>query len=300
MPATGVGQARCLCRRAGAGNLEIADEVCSLVASSSEAGDFLEGRIGDSLLMAGDAAGALVHYRKMLELWRPQLDQDPKNAFFRVVVAGAYGDVGFALVRSGRIVEGMKNLYASESMLRRELATDRENQMNRVLLASLQSWFAEAFRLSGDTGQAIVRAREAVDIYESLFKAEPRDAASRLNLAASWNFLGIIWLEQGALDQARKAFQDALQLAEPSGRDGKSEAAKYVLADAYAGLGSVEMQSGSLTEAQGWYRRSASVWQTVAHPGTLSPNGFTTLGPTRVRTELDRIDSAIARKQSRP
>jgi tetratricopeptide (TPR) repeat protein len=226
------------------------------------------------------------------------LTKTPKMPFFEQVWR-AYGSVGFALIRTGRLVEGMANLQASERILRQELATDKESEMNRALLASLLIWFAEAYRLSGDTGQALVRGSEAVDIYQSLFKAEPRDAASRLNLAASGNSLGSIWLEQGALDQARKAFQDALQLAEPSGRDGKSEAAKYVLADAYAGLGGIESRSGSLTLAQSCYRRSASVWQTVAHPAMLSPNGFPTLGPTRVRAELDRIDSALARQRPR-
>jgi tetratricopeptide (TPR) repeat protein/tRNA A-37 threonylcarbamoyl transferase component Bud32 len=261
----------------------------------------MQGRIGDTLVMAGDPVAALAHYRTGLELWRRLLDQDPQNASLRMGMAGAYGSCGFALIRSGRLVEGMGNLQACERIVRRELATDKESVFNRAMLAMLEAWFAEAYRLSGDNGHALARGLEAVDTYQSLFKAEPRDAASRLNLAASHNLLGIIRLEQGTLDQARKAFQEALKLAEPSGGpNGKSEAAKYVLADACAGLGGVEARSDSLTEAQSWYRRSASVWSTVTHPGLLSPNSFPTLGPAHVRTELDRIDSALARRRRNP
>jgi tetratricopeptide (TPR) repeat protein len=260
----------------------------------------VQGRIGDTLMMAAQPAAALKHYRIAMQLWRPQLDKDPQNASLRIGMAGAYGSAGFALLRSGRIGEGIKNLEACERIVRGELAAHKENVMNRSTLAIALVWFAEAYRLSADGNRARARALEAADVNQALFKEEPRDAASRLNLAASHNLLGTLWLEQGNLDGARKAFQDALKLAEPAGGpNGKSEAAKYVLADAYSGLGGVETRSDSLTEAQAWYRRSASVWQTVARPALLSPNGFPTLGRAWVSAELARIDAVLARRAHR-
>jgi len=256
----------------------------------------LQGRIGDNLMMSGDPGAALVHYRNELEAWRSQLARDPQNAILRAGVAAALGSVGFALARSGHLAEGIRNYQAAEEILRNELAVDKESALNRSTLAMLLIWSSEACATTGNKAQAADRANEAAGIYQSLVKAVPRDAAARLNLAASRNVLGGIWIEQGSVDQARNAFQDAVKLAEPSGGpNGTSEQAKYVLADAYAGMGSLSARSGSMNEAQTWFRRSASVWTTVAHPGALSPNGFPTPGPAHVRAELARIDSALAR-----
>jgi hypothetical protein len=115
-----------------------------------------------------------------------------------------------------------------------------------------------------------------------LLDAEPRDPAARLHLAASRNFLAGLWLDQGQTDLARNAFQDAVKAAEPSGGpDGKSEEAKYVLADGYAGLGSVARRTGPLPEAQSWDQRSLAVRARIAHPCPLSPNGFPTATPKK-------------------
>jgi tetratricopeptide (TPR) repeat protein len=259
----------------------------------------LQERIGDTLLLTGDPAAALPHYRTALELRRSQLAQDPQNANFRVGTAGAYAGLGFALARSGKYSEGLGDLQAGERILRGELDQHKENGSNRAELAIILIWSAETYRMSNNRDQALAKGAEALDIYQSLLKAEPADSAARLNLAASQNFLARIWLEQGKTDLARKAFQEAVKLAGPTGvADGKSEAAKYVLADGYAGLGAVASSSDSLNEAQSWYQRSASVWERVAHPCPLNPNGFPTPGPTRLRADLARIDSAIARTRS--
>jgi len=262
----------------------------------------LQYRIGDTLLITGDAAAALPHYRTALELSLLQLAQDPQNAHLQLTAVQGYTVAGFALTRLGRLAEGLASMQTGERIIRSEIAKAKETGANQGALALILILSAEAYRTSGDKNQALVRGNQAADIFQSMVKAEPRDAASRLNLAACWNFLGRIWLEQGTADRARKAFQDALNLAEPSGAPGgwRSEAAKYVLADGYAGLGGVASRSGSLSEAQSWYQQSISVWERVAHPCPLRPDTFPTLGPTPVRAELDRINSTLARQGLHP
>jgi non-specific serine/threonine protein kinase/serine/threonine-protein kinase len=266
--------------------------------SSMARGDVavIEERIGNTYLISGDSAAALDHYRRALELWRSYAARDPQNARLQLGVVDANAHAGFALTRSGKVSEGVGTLQACESVVRKALERDRENAEVRAGFALLQIWLADAYRTMGDKGNALLRVRQAVDTYRSLFNANSSDAASRINLAGSWDLVGSIQLEQGATDQAREAFQDALKLAEPSGGpNGPSEPAKYVMAEAYAGLGSVAGRSGSMTEAQTWYRKSASMWDKIAHPFPFNPNSFPTSGPTRVRTELARIDAALAR-----
>lgn len=247
----------------------------------------IEGRAGDNLLMAGDAAAALVEYGKALEFWKTELAKDPKNASLRLGAAGAYGAYGFALLRSGdggsgRWAAGMENLRTSERMLRQELASDPHNVMVQATMAMLVVWFAEGHRLGGDPVHALARAMEAVELYGALAKAQPRDVSAQLNLAASKNLLGEIWLGQGDLERARQAFGEALAVAEPSpgsAERGKSVSAKYVAADALAGMSG----ASSKAEAHQWLERSAAVWKSIAHPRLLSPNGFPTAGPAGLR-----------------
>ncbi len=228
-------------------------------------------------------------------MWRSYLERDPQNVRLQLGVADTYGHVGFALTRAGRVSDGLGTLQGCETAVRAALARDKENAEVRAGLALLQIWLADAYRAIGDKDNALIRGRQAVDLYRSLFDANSQDSAARIKLAGSWNVVANIQLEQGAADHAREAFQDALKLAEPAiGPNGPSESAKYVMADAYAGLGSIASRSGSRMEAQTWYRRSVSMWDRIAHPFPLNPNSFPTLGPTRVRAELARIDAALA------
>jgi tetratricopeptide (TPR) repeat protein len=254
-----------------------------------------EERIGNTYLISGNAAAALDHYQRSLELWRSYTARDPQNAKLQLGEADAYGHVGFALTKVGSVSDGIGTMQHCETAVRAALARDKENAEIRAGLALLQIWLADAYRATGDKDNALIRGKQAVDLYRSLFEANSQDAASRINLAGSWNAVANIQLEKGATDHAREAFQDALKLAEPAGGpNGPSESAKYVMADAYAGLGSVASRSGSRIEAQTWYRRSANMWDKIAHPFPLNPNSFPTLGPTRVRAELARIDAALA------
>jgi hypothetical protein len=81
-----------------------------------------------------------------------------------------------------------------------------------------------------------------------------------------------------------------LILAEALGSTDKaSEAARYTLADTYAGLGDAAALRGSRSEARAWFDRSLAIWSTTPNPGAMSPNGFFTGGPNQVRLQLTRI-----------
>ena len=125
----------------------------------------LQYRIGDTFLITGDAAAALAHYQTALELSRLQVAQDPRNASLQLNMAQGYTVVGFALARSGKLGEGIATMQTGERIIRREVAKGKETDANRGMLAVILILSAEACRMSGDKDQALVRAREATDIF---------------------------------------------------------------------------------------------------------------------------------------
>jgi hypothetical protein len=78
-----------------------------------------------------------------------------------------------------------------------------------------------------------------------------------------------------------------------------SEAARHIVADAYAGLGRVATAQANWREARSWFQRSLDMWGRVHNPGQMNPHGFDTEGPGAVRAELARCDAALAKSPVR-
>ena len=261
-------------------------------------------RIGDTLLMSGDAAGALRHYQAEAKTIQPLALADPKDANLLLAMAAAEANLGNASVRAGNSREGLAHLERAARLGQTRLASDPDNGNLRSGFALLMVWTGMGRQMRGELGPALENYRAALKIFQSLANAQPQDVDSRLNVAASSNAIAGILLKQGKTDEARETYRAALGLAESfAASESGSEAARYTVADAYAGLGSVaaaEASSGrtrpteqTWREARSWFQRSVAMWGRVNNPGAMSPNGFDTPGPGKVRAELARCDAAL-------
>jgi hypothetical protein len=103
-------------------------------------------------------------------------------------------------------------------------------------------------------------------------------------------------LKLGHSDRARQTYKRAIEESEhlTVGDDPKQQA-QYSLADSYAGLGDVSFSLAAKTKEQknalsadacSWYEKSLHVWHVIPNSGWMSPNGFDTEGPTKVKQQL--------------
>lgn len=259
-----------------------------------------EEKVGNTYLYSGEFGTALDYYRRSHERLASYAAQDPKNVQLRLMESGSAAHVGYATAKLGSMADGLTKMQYCETIVRTGLAQDSANSELRGGIGLLLTWFADVHRAVGNKSVALNRARQATQVFRSIIDSTPEDDGARKKLASAWNIVGNLQVEQNALDDARKSFQEALTLAEKSKRpDRLSESAKYAFADAYGGLCALASRSGSVTEALEWCRKSSSIWQQIAHPLQFTPDGLPSSGKSRVQKELARLE-AIQKKSLRP
>jgi eukaryotic-like serine/threonine-protein kinase len=242
-------------------------------------------RMGDALLMLGRPVEALALYRQELQLLKPLAVADPKDNVVSLDLVTAEGDIGHALVETGKVAEGkamLLNVLAKAAAQ----AKNTGDSYARTLLASVETLTGEAFESEGAASSAQQHYLQALDLYSVIVSADPADTEDAVNVAIVHNHLGATHLKSGdtgkAAEDYRKALDDvqALALANPDNVE-----VLYALADAYAGLGEVAVDRIRSTddhneksirwrEGQGWYAKSLNAWQKIPHPSPISPNGF--------------------------
>src|SRR5581483_2877553 len=102
-----------------------------------------ETRIGDALLMNGQGNEALGHYRKEEEVLRRLAALDPHEMVAQLTLVTSEGDIGHALVESGRVREGTAALQIAIADTVRVTKAANDSYA-RTLLASTNALLGEA------------------------------------------------------------------------------------------------------------------------------------------------------------
>ena len=241
-------------------------------------------RIGDALLMIGQAKEALAHYRKEEEVLRPLAAVDPHDTVAQSTLVTSEGDIGHALVESGRIQDGTAVLQRAmaDTVRATKMAND---SYARTLLASTHGLLGEALERGNNLTAAASHYQSALELYAMAVLADPGDLEDAVNAVIMGNHLGHAHLRAGEMQVAADQYESARASAEKLFNSSPQNIeVLYALADTYAGLGDVRMaaakskggsaKTAAYHDAFALFEKSLSLWQKVPHRGPVSPNGF--------------------------
>ena len=261
------------------------------------------GKRGDILLMDGRPASAMESYRQSLAIIEPMAKADAQNALLQLDVAGAWSDIGRALVIEGKYAAGLTMLDRAIRVYERSAREDRSHLETPFWLGADLIWRGEALMGSG-------RARAALESFQNaIFRFMPianGPNGAAVALAVSHSKSAGVFLALGQLRDAAAEYRKALAILEPLKPDQSANlTAVYAAADAYFGLGSLSQvlaqrpaatpneQRQHWSEAQGWHRKSADLLGRLSNPGAVSPQGFMYHRPAEVAGAIRVCDTAL-------
>jgi eukaryotic-like serine/threonine-protein kinase len=269
--------------------------------------DALYQRLANLALQGGDLSEAEALSRKALQNSEQLAHADPQNIWARVMLAEDNARLADVLSRFGKQKAGVPFLKKALNTIN-DVA--RLNSHSADVLGTQANIDLSAARIFSEIppyDQAPRYCRDAIDIYSRVQTEQRGNVGIRLFLAAAYNCLGKIQVQQRDFQVASETYHKALEFTDPeTSASHRSVEAFYMMASSYAGLGELEtMQAKGTAEsspqqtqhwrqAQEWYGRSAKVWAQVREPGITSPNGFDCV-PTQVVTARLAHTNAVLR-----
>jgi tetratricopeptide (TPR) repeat protein len=265
-------------------------------------------RLGEIFFMNGDVSGALQQYRKYLAGIESLAKVDPANAVIQYDLANAHATVGNALFVSGNRAGGMIELNLAAKMFQSQIYRDPAYKEPRWGLGVTRIWIGEAFENAGDTAASLKNYEQGLAIWEGI-AAHKEGTVLQATVAEIHEKIGSVYARMGNYDQALQEFKGALEMVEPMmAAHPNIVNAKYVVADAYSGLGDLSQKSASdvrrprqkqiqdWSEARVYYLSSLDTWKRIHNPGERTPLlGLACGDPKKVEEQIVKCDGAITR-----
>jgi serine/threonine protein kinase len=218
----------------------------------------------------GDTRGALVSYRKSLELRQRLAKADPKNSAIRDELASSYEGLGDVLYSADDLNGGLKN-YQRALALREPLAAANPGKTEyRHALAELYSRIGDIKGLDGysnlgDTEGALQSYRQSVALDEQLCTANPDDRELQYGLAKTLTSIGTLLRVTGnfqeAVDVERRGVKmmEALIALDPANVEYQKE-----LLGSYSFLRYVLSDNGEVGEAIHYDRKTLTLLEPMS------------------------------------
>jgi tetratricopeptide (TPR) repeat protein len=256
---------------------------------------------------AGDHKRSLESHLNGLEIYKELIRVDPKNALVQQGLAIAYINTASESAKTGNKVQSLDFAQKSLDLMRGVVASAPENRRQRgTFTAILVAGASIFFRLDRPL-DALKEFDEARSLYESLLRADSA-AGPSLEAAACREKMGEVAARIGNAKLATEYFHQALAAVEPLlSAQAPDLAALYTAADAYSGLGDLQLREAShfpkdhtqqreiWSQAHSWYVKSLDAWQRIKNPVRDGPNGFDAGDPARVETKLQLCEAALAK-----
>jgi eukaryotic-like serine/threonine-protein kinase len=258
-------------------------------------------------IWAGNANEAVAINRKATELSTKLSRDDPSNSYVKLFLAGDYGNLADSLSRAGIKQESSSFAEQARNLMAELVAHNPTNMEYLGMQAAEFVTSGDVSRRWADYRQAEHYYRQALAVSGKIQAADPNNADVRLRIAAIDTELALTLLRAGDPKRAVEIYKQALEIVEPQATSpNPGEEALYSTANAYAGMGDIEVASAAdkklssgqqrahLEKARSWYERSLKLWSQVKEPGAVSPEGFEPVAPAVVRTRLARCETAAA------
>ena len=273
-------------------------------------------QMGNVQMMNGDSPAALKTYRTSIDIAEKLATDDPTNALAKLDLGLGYSLLGNATAHAGRQQDGLALLQRSVDLLNNVVEHDPKLSFARRIQALAYQLRGQILFTSGKLDAALTDYKKAASILEAIVASDAADVQTQIILAATNSKIAGVLAEQGEDGKAREIYGKVLAVVEPLAHSlHPSVEAQYATADTYSGLGNLLMKQGSrngvptsqqmefLTQAHSWLEQSSAEWQRVPNPGTFSPSGFDTAGPSRVAQEISscngRMKALRERSQAR-
>jgi eukaryotic-like serine/threonine-protein kinase len=261
-------------------------------------------KLGDILLMNGDARAALASYQQARSALQPMAKADPQNTMLQLDIAAMDYHEGRALATLHRYNDAITNLQRAASAFEALHAPTRSADDSPHGLGAIYIWLGEAHAGKGDLQAALQNYRKAtVALGET--PTQKTDDDTRCEIAVSYIKTANILARMESLSEASAAYRKALEITVPAAAPEHHDVpALYAIADAYAELGDVTAAMARREkdthdrarleeEARAVYRNSLNAWEQIPSPSRINPGGFMVSSPVRV-ADQEKMAAALA------
>jgi eukaryotic-like serine/threonine-protein kinase len=255
----------------------------------------------------GDTAHSLEHNLQGLEIYKDLIKVDPRNTLVQQGLAIAYLNTAIQLCKSGNAAQSFEFTKRSLDIMRGIVASAPENKQQLGTLAAITVAGATIFLRLDKPNDALKEFEAARAIYESLHGADPAGGPS-LAAAACKEKMGEAATRIGNAKLAADYYHQALANVEPLLSTQKPDlAALYTAADAYSGLGDLDLRKATRSgqdrikqrelwfQARSWYVKSVETWHKIKNPSRDGPNGFDAGDPAQAAKNLHLCEIALAK-----
>jgi serine/threonine protein kinase/tetratricopeptide (TPR) repeat protein len=222
-------------------------------------------KIGDDQIKLGDRAGAMVSYRKALDIYERLTKQHPSPRYVRIVGL-LYTRVGDAHLMDSNYSDAAKNYQISVGMAEKLVADDPKDFLVKSDLAVGYGLLGKAIGEAGRVGEGLDLLAKAINIMEKLAAQDPNNSDYKRILGVFYMWRGQIVGKGGNIDGAladhrlTASLLNAIHSAEP-----KDVEARVTLAETRVKIGSYLAQKGNNKEAMDTYKSALSELEPFAH-----------------------------------
>ena len=264
-------------------------------------------KLGDILLMDGDAHAALANYAQARAALQPMAKADPQNTMLRLDVAAMDYHQARALVSLGKYDDAISRLRHAAKVFDSLHAPTRSADDTPHGLGAIEIWLGDALDGKENLRGALHEYQKATVSLGENPKPE-MDDDTRCELAESYAKAAEVMARLGNRHEAAKAYQKALDIVTPLAiPEHQDVPALYIIADASAGLqklttdlarsaGHSAERARPREQAQTMHQQAFSSWKQIPNSFRVNPSGF--LVSTYMRS-ADPQESAVA-SASRP
>ncbi|MGO9108732.1 MAG: protein kinase domain-containing protein, partial [Thermoguttaceae bacterium] len=190
-----------------------------------------------------------------------------------------------------------------QDLLRRTLGYYRgfveQANDNPALRADLALTYRRIGKLSAEIGSsadAIDADRQAIQLFQELAAANPRDTDYRRQLGVCQNYLALVLERVGQTDEARRAYAEAIRLQEEVLSTGEDSGQCLVdLALAHANLGRLQNSTGDAAGAAASVARAAGLQEQLLRAAPDDPERLRNLAVTLINLGALYADRQPAR-----
>jgi eukaryotic-like serine/threonine-protein kinase len=258
----------------------------------------------------GDQARSLENQLHGLEIYKDLIRVDPKNALLQQGLAIAYINTAGGFAKAGNKVQSLDFTEKSLQLMRGVVTP--ENRQQRGTFAAITVAGASIFLRLDKPNDALREFDAARSMYESFRGTDPAVGPS-LEAAACKEKMGEAAARIGNAKLAANYYYQALASVEPLlSTHEPGLAALYTAADAYSGLGDIELREATRSDqdhikqrefwlqARSWYVKSIDTWRKIKNPSRDGPNGFDAGDPAKVAKSLQLCETALAKAGGGP
>jgi len=258
-----------------------------LAAGYKHLGDSQDYPYGGGL---GDSAGALVSYRKSLQMRQRLVEKDPRNTSDQIDLSDAYRTIGFLLYKMGDVQGAREGVHKALEIIR-PIALAHDDNVNALgefgsVLFTLgivdAEWLAEGSRESsalfvGLPSVAIRYELDALYVYRKLAEKRPDMPILQIRVAYLDGDVSTAYLHSGNLNEAIRYAREQVQALTRVHNTDATIGALFTdgKASAHSHMGDALLLGGRWREAVSEYRSELSLFKHLVDP--KKPEDFKTL-----------------------